>query len=184
MSPADYYTAFDVTTAGYKSWFFPAFGLILAAIPLLRIRETLTEKRRALRKGRRSRSGHTEGDLAPWLMLGGIGLWTSISFITTFSDYQAAVTAMQNHQAAIVEGVVTDFHPMPAGGHANESFIVNGVKFEYSDFLITAGFNNTASHGGPVREGLEVRIWHQRGEILRLDIKKKPSKAPEPTRAS
>jgi hypothetical protein len=51
---------------------------------------------------------------------------------------------------------------------------VHGVRFQYSDYVITAGFNNTSSHGGPIREGLPVRIWYLDGEILRLDIAKRP----------
>ena len=85
--------------------------------------------------------------------------------------YRRAVNAVRNHRAQVIEGVVTDFKPMPYTGHAMESFAVNGVRFEYSDFVITAGFNNTSSHGGPIREGLPVKIWYSGGEILRLDIK-------------
>jgi hypothetical protein len=55
-----------------------------------------------------------------------------------------------------------------------ESFVVKGVAFKYSDSVIAAGFNNSASHGGPIREGLHVKIWHLNGEILRLDIEKEP----------
>jgi hypothetical protein len=32
------------------------------------------------------------------------------------------------------------------------------------------GFRQTASHGGPIREGLPVRIWYSNGEMLRLEI--------------
>lgn len=65
---------------------------------------------------------------------------------------------------------------MPYGGHATESFVVQGIQFKYSDYIITAGFNHTSSHGGPIREGLLVRIWHRNGEILRLDIKEPPNR--------
>ncbi|GAC1417844.1 MAG: hypothetical protein NVSMB69_18760 [Novosphingobium sp.] len=51
-----------------------------------------------------------------------------------------------------------------------EHFDVAGVTFSYSDYVITAGFNNSASHGGPIREALPVRICHRDGEILRLEV--------------
>ncbi len=43
---------------------------------------------------------------------------------------------------------------MPYGGHQQESFTVEGVKFSYSDFSISPSFNNTKSHGEPIRKGL------------------------------
>jgi hypothetical protein len=70
----------------------------------------------------------------------------------------------------VVEGIVTQFHPMPAIGHDVESFVVAGKRFQYSDYIMTAGFNRTSSHGGPVREGLHVRIYYLGGDIAKLEI--------------
>lgn len=108
----------------------------------------------------------------PRVFVGFAVVWTSISFAATFADYRGAVSALRNNRAQVVEGTVTEFKPMAYAGHGMESFVVQGVKFEYSDFIITAGFNNTASHGGPIREGLPVKIWYSGGEIPRVDIKK------------
>lgn len=60
----------------------------------------------------------------------------------------------------IVEGIVNNFIPMPIGGHSLEQFTVNNIRFGYSDFIITGGFNNTSSYGGPIKEGLQVRICY------------------------
>jgi hypothetical protein len=35
---------------------------------------------------------------------------------------------------------------------------------------VTPGFHNTASHGGPIRGGIHVRVAHLGGTILRLEI--------------
>jgi len=51
-----------------------------------------------------------------------------------------------------------------------ERFVVNGHHYEYSDYVVSAGFNNTQSHGGPIREGITVRIADVRGKIARLEI--------------
>ena len=59
---------------------------------------------------------------------------------------------------------------MPHQGHSLESFEVNGHRFAYSDYIVTAGFNNTQSHGGPIREGLQVRIVAVDGRIARLEV--------------
>ena len=56
---------------------------------------------------------------------------------------------------------------MPAEGHQDETFTVNGIHFAYSDYVITGGFNQTQSHAGPIREGFAVRIHYvARGNII------------------
>ncbi|MEO7576992.1 MAG: hypothetical protein ABIT83_05210, partial [Massilia sp.] len=65
---------------------------------------------------------------------------------------------------------VADFVPMPAAGHAMERFCVQQACFSYSDFVIGGGFNNTASHGGPIRAGLPVRVTYVDGDIVKLEI--------------
>jgi hypothetical protein len=79
---------------------------------------------------------------------------------------------MRNGTAQFVEGRVSHFDPMPASGHGLESFSVEGVEFRYSDYLINAGFNNTQSQGGPIREGMPVKIWYFKDQILRLEVAK------------
>jgi hypothetical protein len=72
--------------------------------------------------------------------------------------------------------------------HQDESFMVEGVTFEYSDYdLSKCGFNNTASHGSPIREGLSVRISYRDDRILKIEIPQQAANAiqtPEPTLSS
>ena len=82
----------------------------------------------------------------------------------------------ENKEYKVVEGIIENFHPMPHSGHDHESFIVNGVHFEYSDFYIFYGFNNTASHGGPLKQnGQEVRLSYitvdGENRILKIELK-------------
>ena len=43
----------------------------------------------------------------------------------------------------------------------------------YSDYdEVTSGFHNAASHGGPIRPGIHVRIAYLGPTILRLQIRK------------
>ena len=165
----EYTTVFDVTQSGFRHWWFPASGLIAIAfglvLPVL------------IRSGIFGSSPPWMAKWFPRVLLGFAIFWTVGSFLGTFIGYWSAVDTMRKNRAEVVEGVVTDFRPMPHAGHAMESFVVQGVRFEYSDYIITAGFNNTSSHGGPIREGLSVRIWHSDGRILRLDVAKKPNQA-------
>lgn len=96
--------------------------------------------------------------------------WVITAASSVLTDAIAARRSVASGQCETVEGPVEHFHPMPAAGHDMEHFDVRGVTFSYSDYVVTAGFNNTASHGGPIREGLPVRICYRDGEILRLAI--------------
>jgi hypothetical protein len=71
-----------------------------------------------------------------------------------------AARAAADSSTPVVEGQVENFKPAPAEGHQDETFTVKGVRFAYSDYVITGGFNQTQSHGGPIREGLPVRIHY------------------------
>jgi len=87
-----------------------------------------------------------------------------------------ALLAYQNGSYQVIEGAVTDFDPMPYEGHKPECFSVQDKRFCYSDYAIDPGFRNTASHGGPIRSGLQVRIAYKpvtrRNLILRIEIAK------------
>ena len=85
------------------------------------------------------------------------------------ADWQA-LTAYQKGDYQTVEGIVSDFHPMPYEGHQDECFSVQNHRFCYSDYEIAPGFHNAASHGGPIRNGLQVRLAFHDGRILRLDV--------------
>jgi len=70
-----------------------------------------------------------------------------------------------------LEGRVDHFVPMPRGGHAFETFSLRGRRFRYvEDDLSSCGFSSTASHGGPMRTGVSVRLMFHDDHILRLEI--------------
>jgi hypothetical protein len=84
--------------------------------------------------------------------------------------YARAKDAYVQGQYSMVEGTVTNFHPMPYSGHQNKTFFVNGMQFSYSDYVLVPCFNNTSSHGGPIHEGLRVRIAYSGNCILKLEV--------------
>jgi hypothetical protein len=157
----EYYVAFDAAAAGYRDWRFAAGGLPFLAVGVVLLLAHYRQPR-----ARRSRP---EGTVL--LLFSGFALcWMGGAFAGTWSDYSELRDALRTGRYALVEGVVTDFVPMPKEGHAYERFSVNGCTYRYSDFVVTGAFNNTSSHGGPVREGLRVRIADVRGKIARLEI--------------
>ena len=151
-----YKLVFDAVDAGYRNWTFPAFGLIFVAFGVLLV------------ASRKSALLSKKPAWFPYALLGFAVFWVVIAFTATYRDYERVKSA----HPEVVEGVVTDFVPMPYTGHAMESFCVKDRCFSYSDYVVTAGFNNTSSHGGPIREGLPVRVTFVGNEIVRLEVAK------------
>lgn len=152
-----YRVAFDLYQKGYE-WWFPAFGLIFVVIGA-----ALVWLGRAMNWQRSRRS-------VGYFMIGFACLWSGLTFSTTFGQYTSLRSAYRRSQFSTVEGRVTNFRPMPYQGHQDECFSVQSQTFCYSDYVVTAGFNNSASHGGPVREGLPVRVSYIGNTIVRLEV--------------
>ena len=148
----EYTTVFEVTHKGFD-WWFPAFGLIFVFFGPLIIRR------------------HKGSIKWAYAIVIFALLWSLVSFSSRYSRYRDFRRAYQGGQYLVVEGPVEDFHPMPWGGHQDECFSVQRMRFCYSDYSPTPGFNNTSSHGGPIRAGLPVRVAYFGNTILRLEIK-------------
>jgi hypothetical protein len=161
----NYELVFDAGQSGYRNWPFGAGGLIFVCIGAF-----LVKHRRNLPTmfpgGMRSKAASAFA----YVFLIFSVLWTTVAFTATARDYSAVSNALQNGNAQLVEGRVENFTPMPYVGHAQEYFSVCSVPFSYSDYIMTAGFNHTSSHGGPIRPGLWVRISYVGNTIARLEI--------------
>jgi hypothetical protein len=161
---------FDVVDSGFKDWAFPAFGLIFVAIGIvIAIFPNIVRAVGIPYLNVRSKA-HT---ILGYCFAGFAILWTVTSFDATYTEYRRHKTLAEENRCRLVEGPVEHFLPMPYGGHAAESFSVDGVTFRYSDFIVTDGFNNTSSHGGPVHGDSYVRICYDPSNdaILRLEIR-------------
>jgi hypothetical protein len=97
--------------------------------------------------------------------------WTALVLPSTLGEYLTLRNVLISNEFKTVEGIVSNFHPMPYEGHEEETFTVQGIRFSYSDYIATNAFNNTKSHGGPIDEGKAVKIDYYNGKILRLWIK-------------
>jgi hypothetical protein len=118
------------------------------------------------------RRNWTQPNLVAAIVCGGLSLIVLISTLPILKSEAEAASALRDGTFSFVEGTVTDFHPMPYNGHDEECFSVQQQRFCYSDYAVTTGFHNSASHGGPIRPGLSVRVAYLRSMILRLDIAK------------
>jgi hypothetical protein len=156
-----YKVVFDIATAGYRAGGHVAFGcvFIVIGIGLVVFRHRIMAK-----------WSSAAASVFSFGYLGFSLLWTTMAFASTYSEYRTALSARLKGTASVTEGVVSNFVPMPYGGHADEKFTVSGVTFSYSDYAITSGFNNTRSHGGPIDEGKRVRVTYVGNVIVRLEV--------------
>ena len=161
---------FDALDSGFRDWTFSAFGLIFVVIGIV-ILFFPNMIRAAGIPYLNAPSG-----FPTFFRYGFIAfaiIWTSISFFATYPQHLHHKALAQEGRCRVVEGPVEHFVPMPYAGHAQETFSVDGVPFRYSDFIITDGFNNASSHGGPINSDSYVRICYDPsgGVILRLEIR-------------
>jgi hypothetical protein len=163
-----YQLVFDVAQDGYRYWWFVAIGVLVAFFGHLVLWICKQEKVSQLGKPQ-----SPQVFLAMRMGISAFALfWATSGFFATYPDYVKMRNALRTGDFTVVQGRVTQFVPMPYEGHKMESFVVSGRLYKYSDFELSAGFNNTRSHGGPIKENLQVRIADVNGRIARLEILK------------
>ena len=75
-------------------------------------------------------------------------------------------------QDEVIEGPVTIYLEVDSG--KNECISVADRQFCYSDWVITPGFNRTRAMGGPMRNGLQVRLSAIGSTIVRVEVAEEP----------
>ena len=163
----DYKTVFEVTEKGFNMTnlmplLFVIVGLGISFFNIKYNKSTSSKKKFTIVFG---------------FIFSGIGLVISLLTIpSSIASQQRTKEIFENKEYKTVEGEIENFNPMPYGGHAVESFTVNGVYFEYSDYILWDAFNNTASHGGPIKNnGQLVRLSYitvdEENRILKIELK-------------
>jgi hypothetical protein len=84
-----------------------------------------------------------------------VGGYVSINSYATRRDYVKALAAGRYE---VVEGPVEYFHPMYYQGRTEESFTISRRTFRYSEYVDTLCFNQSEAHGGPIHDGMLVRV--------------------------
>jgi hypothetical protein len=167
-----YRLVFDLAQTNYELWYLPLACLLGGGLSFLGLwaMSDLALKSNIIKSALRFRGFEP----IPWgffPMIIGVTLLATVACMIPYTEYSRNLSVLTSGKALYTEGTVYDFKPMPYSGHALESFSVNGITFSYSDFMQTAAFHHTSSHGGPMKNGLKVKIWHYNGEILKLLIK-------------
>jgi hypothetical protein len=174
-----YTTAFEITQKPFE-WRFSAIGLIFVGLGIVfilfgpRLERLNASMSSGLASWLKPGFGVKPKNLGWFFVIFASG-WTLMVFTSTYSSYIKCYNAYRTGRYSIVEGSVEDFHPMPYTGHLLECFKVKNQQFCYSDYVVSPAFNQSTSHGGPIRAGLPVRISYIEddsfdGLILRLEI--------------
>ena len=93
-----------------------------------------------------------------------------LALISSVPEFITRRGAYANRKGITVEGVVVNFRQAPEIGPATESFSINGTSFSYNVLDGNPCFHNAPIHGGPIREGLVVRIRYDETCIQRVDV--------------
>ncbi len=99
-------------------------------------------------------------------------VWVGIGACAACTVAYTAVNnlaSIQQGHVEVVEGVVHDFKAGDEFCREEEQFTVKNVTFKYSCGLV-GGFNQTATRGGPIRDGLQVRVTYYGRYIVKLEI--------------
>lgn len=152
----DYKLVFDITQT-QPNWNGPAFGLPFVAIGTILV---LLGKKGLIKRRR----------FFPYFYLGFALIWTTCAYWGVYSNYYDDLSAIEHGTNKVVEGTIENFHPMPASGHDVESFTVGGKFFSFSGYGGTPGFHHCQAFGGPLRQGLRVRISYVGDDIVKLEI--------------
>lgn len=85
-------------------------------------------------------------------------LLAGILIAATVVEFKSLAALEESLMFRTVSGEVEGLSETPSLGWRTESFSVSGVRFSYSAFHYTHAFRTPRSLGGPLREGLPVRI--------------------------
>ena len=155
-----YRTVFDVADAEFQGWGFIKIGLMIGAADVAHY-----YFRRVFPKGPPDKPKLMR---FPYFGIGSMAILMVVSSWSIYKDQSSAIASKEF--ASVVEGVVTNFQPMLPGKGTRERFCVSTTCFQYTDNEITGRFNHTAANGGPIRDGLPVRVTYVGSSILKLEV--------------
>ena len=162
-----YTVVFDARNAGLAGWEAIPIGLLFVALTYFR-RELPSSKPRAPALAWFLRNALLIFACAFTIVatLGTVGTTLRVRYRLNHGDY------------TVVEGVVSDFVPGDWTGHRHELWRVRSEHrdywYTYSKSIITSGFRQTQEEGGPIHNGVRVRIADMDGLIARLEVARGP----------
>lgn len=153
-------TIFDVTTEPFR-WGNAGEGLGLLAVVALGAAASVALQRRRVR-----------GGTAILAATAGLAAFLAVRSLDHRHEHLACTKAARGGAGEWVEGTVRDYRPLRSILQRpwSESFSVGDVTVTYPLLASGCGFHRTEVEGGPIREGMKVRLLEWNGQILRLEV--------------
>jgi hypothetical protein len=161
-----YEVVFDLSTQpfAFEGWMIPLFVLPIVGLILV-----LTPQQIVDRFFTRGPKG-TAGKIFAWVFFLFSGIVSMTWLFTSVTGENSLKSAVKSGNFSVAEGCLQHFHPMPEEGHDTERIEINGRVLEYSDYIITAGFHTTESHGGPIHPDSKIRLTVVGDDIVRVEV--------------
>lgn len=96
--------------------------------------------------------------------------------ISQYIEYKQIVEQIEKGDIQIEKGRISKYHPIDVSNHGSlESFVLNGIKFSYSDYHRIPGYHHACKNGGAIcQEGQEIKLSYYSREginyIIKLEI--------------
>ncbi|MBJ2148259.1 hypothetical protein JC606_18030 [Vibrio sp. IB15] len=97
------------------------------------------------------------------------GLLSMITYYFVIVEYDSIMDKYRLGNVFVTSGIVTNVKYITKDG-GQESFDINGYTFKYSHNELSSFFNKTKQIGGPIKNGIPVRVTHYYGHIIKLEI--------------
>jgi hypothetical protein len=156
-----YHTVFDITHVGLKNWYGTLFFLAFLVIWILVMRPIGGQPFWSKRPG--------AFRVFVTISSGFIALLAILDCFFTHLHHNNLRREFEEGRFSLVDGVVSEFSPETLG-RKRERFCVRGHCFTYSQSLSIPGFNDSNEGGGPIREGLPVRVSYVGEQIVKLEV--------------
>ena len=118
---------------------------------------------------KRQRAGRGAQRLAEGALIG-VPSVALLGLASLYAEYRGRRERLRRGEFEVVGGVVQNFTPGDTMRHVAERFEVAGHAYSYPPYVMTVAFHRTVERGGPIREGLRVRIADVDGKIARLEV--------------
>jgi hypothetical protein len=156
-----YRLVYDLAQAGYTGWPYPGIAVALLVVSVANAK---------LRRRRRQPLGPW-GDRSTAAFLGCVAI---LLFAVTYLPYRSMRKALESGRFTVVEGTVQRYRLNDPVTTDEETWeVVSGgsvYRYSYDNATPEPGFGHTTAHGGPIHEGLRVRIADVGGSIARLEV--------------
>ncbi len=151
-------TVYDISVSGFDGWEFLVVGGFVVLLSILDYKFPFIPytsppfAQRAMR----------------WFVLLIVLLVFVLGAANLAYSYATTMSAVREGRIKAVEGVVSRFR----AATFNDKFCVNETCFMYPASYTSVGFRHLSARGGPIHDGLSVKVSYVGGAITRLEILK------------